>query len=107
VDAALARAGGANYDAGNTAAGVKAGGSSSIKSASKQFFQKKDAETEVKGIQFEKARTDTDARKRIAWRVRACGGADAFHVCLAVSSRARSTRARTSLSAPATWAAAP
>jgi hypothetical protein len=56
VNDALARAAGANYDAGNTAAGVRAGGSSSLKSASKQFFQQKDAETEIKGIQFTKAR---------------------------------------------------
>jgi hypothetical protein len=56
VDDALARAAGSNYDAGNTAAGVRAGGSSSLKSASKTFFQQKDAETEIKGIQFTKAR---------------------------------------------------
>ena len=56
VDAALRAAGGADYDAGNAAAGVVAGASGSIKSSSKAFFQQKDAETQIKGIQFEKVR---------------------------------------------------
>ena len=56
IDAELARAGGANYDAGNTAAGVKAGHAGELKHASKAFFQQKDAETQIKNIQFEKAR---------------------------------------------------
>lgn len=54
VDDALARAGGANYDLGNTRAGVQGGHSGALKSASKQFFMLKDAETQIKGIQFEK-----------------------------------------------------
>ena len=54
VDDALTRAAGANYDLGNTRTGVKAGATASIKSASKQFFQQKDKETEIKAVQFEK-----------------------------------------------------
>ena len=54
MDAALKRAGGANYDLGNTRSGVQAGASASVKSASKLFFQQKDSETTIKGPQFEK-----------------------------------------------------
>ena len=54
VDTALRRAGGADYDAGNAAAGVKAGHSSSVKSSSKAFFLQKDKETEIKAAVFEK-----------------------------------------------------
>ena len=54
VDAALRRAGGADYDAGNAAAGVQAGQTSSIKSSSKAFFQAKDAQTEIKQVSFTK-----------------------------------------------------
>ena len=56
LDAALRKAGGADYDAGNAAAGVRAGATSSIKSSSKSFFEQKDRETEVRKIQFEKVR---------------------------------------------------
>ena len=55
MDAALRAAGGADYDAGNAAAGVHAGGTAGIKSASAAFFKQKDAETQLKGIQFDKA----------------------------------------------------
>ena len=55
MDAALRAAGGADYDAGNAAAGVHAGGTATIKSASAAFFKQKDAETQLKGIQFDKA----------------------------------------------------
>lgn len=54
VDAALRRAGGANYDQGNTNAGVKAGNSSGLKQASAAFFRQKDAETTIKVEAFEK-----------------------------------------------------
>lgn len=50
----ITKAGGANYDLGNIRSGVQAGGTGSIKSASKDFFQKKDAETEIKSVVFEK-----------------------------------------------------
>jgi len=91
VDDALTRAAGANYDLGNTRAGVKAGATASIKSASKQFFQQKDKETEIKAVQFEKvrrlacfAREDTfsAAVRRVTRAARA------------VTRRARSTCAR-------------
>jgi len=57
LDAALRKAGGADYDAGNAAAGVTAGATSAIKSHSKSFFEQKDKETEIGKIQFEKARS--------------------------------------------------
>ena len=56
MDDALARAGGANYDLGNANAGVRAGHAGALKSASKEFFKLKDAETQIKAIQFEKVR---------------------------------------------------
>ena len=64
VDDALTRAAGANYDLGNTRTGVKAGATASIKSASKQFFQQKDKETEIKVVQFEKVRPPPCAARR-------------------------------------------
>ena len=64
MDDALTRAAGANYDLGNTRTGVKAGATASIKSASKQFFQQKDKETEIKGVQFEKVRAPALLRSR-------------------------------------------
>ena len=78
VDAALRKAGGADYDAGNEAAGVRAGSTSAIKSQSRAFFQQKDKETEIKGIQFEKVCDDLG-------RVRTSAAADRPYGC---SSRA-------------------
>ena len=50
----LKKAGGANYDLGNSRSGVQAGGSASYKATSKAFFEQKDKETEVKGVVFDK-----------------------------------------------------
>ena len=50
VDAKLKKAGGANYDLGNSRSGVKAGASQSYKATSKAFFKAKDKETEVKFV---------------------------------------------------------
>mmetsp|Transcript_3615 Transcript_3615/g.7063 ORF Transcript_3615/g.7063 Transcript_3615/m.7063 type:complete len:274 (-) Transcript_3615:190-1011(-) len=54
LDADLKKAAGANYDMGNINSGVKAGGTSGIKNASKEFFMQKDKETEIKGAVYEK-----------------------------------------------------
>ena len=54
IDKDLKKAGGANYDLGNSRSGVQAGGSASYKATSKAFFEQKDKETEVKGVVFDK-----------------------------------------------------
>ena len=54
IAADIIKAGGANYDLGNTRTGVKAGATASIKTQSAAFFRQKDAETEIRGIVFEK-----------------------------------------------------
>ena len=54
IDKDLEKAGGANYDLGNSRSGVQAGGSASYKATSKAFFEQKDKETEVKGMVFDK-----------------------------------------------------
>ena len=54
IAADIVKAGGANYDLGNTRTGVKAGATASIKTQSAAFFRQKDAETEIRGIVFEK-----------------------------------------------------
>ncbi|GJP51777.1 hypothetical protein CLOM_g10919 [Closterium sp. NIES-68] len=54
IDDSLKRAGGANYDMGNIRMGVQAGNSDSYKSASKKFFEKKEAETNITSIVYNK-----------------------------------------------------
>lgn len=54
IDTMLKKAGGANYDLGNQRMGVQAGNSDSYKSLSKQFFQKKEAEGQIKNIVYNK-----------------------------------------------------
>mmetsp|Transcript_29083 Transcript_29083/g.35322 ORF Transcript_29083/g.35322 Transcript_29083/m.35322 type:complete len:222 (+) Transcript_29083:105-770(+) len=53
IEDLLKKAGGANYDLGNSRSGVKAGASSSVKASSKQFFEQKDKETEVQNAVYE------------------------------------------------------
>jgi hypothetical protein len=62
VDAALRAAGGADYDAGNAAAGVTAGATATIKRESAAFFKQKDSETKLTNFQFEK-HTRTDGKR--------------------------------------------
>eukprot|EP00897_Mesotaenium_endlicherianum_P000988 jgi/Mesen1/10890/ME000935S10224 len=55
IDADLKKAGGANYDLGNTKAPpVPAGHSPAMKSESKKFFEQKEQETEIKNIIYDK-----------------------------------------------------
>lgn len=54
IDAELKKAGGANYDMGNTRTGAKAGQSSALKDQSKRFFEAKERQTEVKDFVYNK-----------------------------------------------------
>jgi hypothetical protein len=54
IDAMLKKAGGANYDLGNSRMGVQAGNSVNYKQESRDFFAKKEAETQIKNIVYTK-----------------------------------------------------
>ena len=67
IAADIVKAGGANYDLGNTRTGVKAGATASIKTQSAAFFRQKDAETEIRGIVFEKRVREEKTSFRWTW----------------------------------------
>eukprot|EP00270_Netrium_digitus_P001684 TRINITY_DN1184_c0_g1_i1.p1 TRINITY_DN1184_c0_g1~~TRINITY_DN1184_c0_g1_i1.p1 ORF type:complete len:224 (-),score=40.86 TRINITY_DN1184_c0_g1_i1:244-915(-) len=54
IDSLLKKAGGANYDLGNTRTGAQAGNSEHLKSQSKNFFRQKEQETQIKNIVYNK-----------------------------------------------------
>eukprot|EP00850_Spirogloea_muscicola_P015816 SM000124S25948 [mRNA] locus=s124:231059:232714:- [translate_table: standard] len=54
LDTLLKKAGGANYDLGNTRTGVQAGNAQDLKNASKNFFKQKEQETNLKSFVYDK-----------------------------------------------------